>query len=247
MVASLTCVSACASAKYPLSQVPAFPSETAAPDTYTDEGQPEYRIGIGDALTIQSYFDQTLKQAVTVRPDGFISLILIGDVSVVGKTTRELDAELTRKYDQQLPAHPDVTVTVDQMAGMVVYIGGEVKAPTIEPIKGSITLLQSITAAGGFMPSSNTNQVVLLREGAGGHFRAYQIDANLPLRNQADEVYLRSHDVVFVPKTEIGEVDVFVDEYINQVVPKFVTTNFGYTFFDQVGGGSTVTVPPTTK
>jgi len=242
VVVSLSGLSACASVEYPLSQVPPLPLPTVVSSLSANDEQPEYRIGLGDVLIIQSYFDPILKQSVTVRPDGFVSLVLLGDVSAVGKTTRELDAALTEQYDSRLPAKPDVTVTVDQMAGMVVYVGGEVKNPTFVPIKGSLTLLQSVTAVGGFLATANDNQVLLLREGAGGHFRAYQIDARLPLRNQADEVYLRSHDVVYVPKTRIGLVDQYVDEYINQVVPRFVTTNFGYSFFDQVGQ-STVTTP----
>jgi polysaccharide export outer membrane protein len=245
VVIALAGLSACASTAYPLSQVPAFPGESAKPSFYTDEGQAEYKVGIGDVLLIQSYYDQSLTQSVTVRPDGIMSLVLLGDVTAVGKTTRELDAELTEKYDRQLPAHPDVTVTVDQMAGMVVYVGGEVKSPTMEPIKGSITLLQSITEAGGFLPSSNQSQVIVLRKGDGGHFKAFQIDASLPLMNGSDELYLRSKDVVYVPKTQIAAIDDFVQQYINEVVPRFVTTNFGYTFFDQVGG-STVTAPAAT-
>lgn len=236
---------ACASITYPTSQVPTLPNASQAPHLYTDIGQPEYHIGIGDVLIIQSYFDQTLKQSVTVRPDGMISVILLGDVSVVGKTTRELDAELTAQYDQRLPAHPDVTVTVDQMTGMVVYVGGEVKYPTFVQIKGSLTLLQSISVVGGLLPTANYNQVILLREGNNGHFHAYQIDSDLALHNQADEVYLRSHDVIFVPKTQIAQLDEYVEEYINEIVPRFVTTNFGYTFFDQIGNGSTVSVPAT--
>jgi hypothetical protein len=63
--------------------------------------------------------------------------------------------------------------------------------------------------------------------------------------NGSDELYLRSKDVVYVPKTQIAAIDDFVQQYINEVVPRFVTTNFGYTFFDQVGG-STVTAPAAT-
>ena len=96
---------------------------------------------------------------MTVRPDGFISLILLGDVAAEGETTRQLDDELSREYAALLPAHPDVIVTVDQMVGQVVYVGGEVKTATVEPIKGSLTLLQSIMAAGGFLPSANEAQV----------------------------------------------------------------------------------------
>ena len=242
LVALLVGLGACSSVEYPDNQVPPLPPSMVEPTLYTDAAQPPYHIGIGDVLFVQSYFDRTLRQTVTVRPDGFISLILLGDVFATGKTTRELDAELTQQYDSRIPAHPDVTVTVDQMAGMVVYVGGEVKYQTLVPIKGTLTLLESVTAVGGFLPTSNQNQVLLLRQVGGGHFRAYQIDASLSRRNQADEVYLHSHDVVYVPKTKIALVDQYVDQYINQIVPRFINSNFGYQFFEQVGQ-PTVSVP----
>ena len=228
---------ACAANQYPVSQVPPIPVETASP-SLGHVAEPEYQIQAGDALDIQSYYDAVLKQTVIVRPDGRISLILLGDVQAAGKTSAELDKELKQAYWDRLPAHPDITVTVDAIAAQVVYVGGEVKAPAIEPIKGSLTLLQSIMEAGGYLPTANQAQVIIVRQEAAGQFHAYQQNASLVLNNQTSEVSLKPHDIVFVPKTSIARVDLAVEQYINGVVPESFKFNFGYLFNDTSGSSS---------
>jgi len=232
---------ACAPA-YPPEKVPFLPDRAAAPALFRAGIEPEYQIQIGDGLEIQSYYDSTLRQTVTVRPDGRISLVLLGDIDVAGKTAHQLDDELSKKYAERLPAHPDVTVTIQQMAEQVVYIGGEVKSPTIEPIKGSLTLLQGITEAGGFLPTANDSQVIVLRQQGQGEFRAYQIDPSRVLTNESGELYLKPHDIVFVPKTQIAKIDQYVQQYVNEIIPQAIRGNFGYEFVNQSGLGSSSTV-----
>jgi protein involved in polysaccharide export with SLBB domain len=227
----------CTVNQYPVSQVPPIPVETASP-SLGHAAAPEYLIQAGDTLDIQSYYDVALKQAVAVRPDGRISLILLGDVQAAGKTSAELDKELKQAYWDRLPAHPDITVTVDAIASQVVYVGGEVKAPAIEPIRGSLTLLQSIMEAGGYLPTANQAQVIIVRQEATGQFHAYQQNASLVLNNQNSEVSLKPHDIVFVPKTSIARVDLAVEQYINGVVPESFKFSFGYIFNDQTGNNS---------
>lgn len=232
-------LSGCTEAEYSTTQVPSLLQPASPSYAYGAAQESAYRIGIGDILTVQSYTDPGLKQSVTVRPDGRISLILLGDIDAAGRTAAYLDQELQHKY-AILPEHPDVVVTVAQIAGLQVYVGGEVKSPTVEPIKGSLTLLQSITAAGGFLPTANQTQVLILRQQLDGHFTAFQHDADQILHNESEEIYLRRHDIVFVPKTKIAVVDQYVDQYVNQIIPRSVGLNFGYTFFNQVGNGTTI-------
>ena len=229
-------IAGCYEAEYPPQQVPSILQPVPSP--YHEE--PAYRIGVGDALSVESYTDPALKQQVIVRPDGRVSLILIGDVDAAGRTTQDLDEELAQRYST-LPEHPDVVVNVDQIAGLEVYVGGEVKQPSVQPIKGSLTLLQCITAAGGFMSTANPTQVLILRQQPDGRFFAYQHDVNHMLHNEAAEIYLKRHDIVFVPKTKIAVVDQYVEQYVNEILPRSIGLNFGYTFFDQVSGNSIVT------
>jgi polysaccharide export outer membrane protein len=238
-------ISACAS-QYPVNQVPEL--LTPAPDRpdFTRVTEAEYLIQAGDVLEIQSYYDASLREKVTVRPDGRISVVFLGDIVAAGKTPRQLSDELHDGYARELVAKPDIVVTVDSTVGQVVYVGGEVKTPTVEEIKGSLTLLQSIVAAGGFLPTANQSQIIIIRAQGGGQFRAYQRNSDLVLNNKSSDLYLRPHDIIFVPKTRIAQVDQYVDQYVNQIIPRAVVTNFGYTFFNNVGSNTTVQTVPAT-
>jgi protein involved in polysaccharide export with SLBB domain len=228
---------------YPYNLVPPVADPAVAPKLYQPQIEGEYRIEPGDSLLIQSYFDPALRQTVTVRPDGRISLLLIGDVMVAGKTVGATNDFLRQRYASKLPDKPDVSVTMNEAAGLMVYVGGEVRSPSVLPLKGSMTLMQAIAQAGGFLPGANQNQVIILRRGPDGTFVAQQQNASLVLRNEAAELYLRRRDIVYVPKSNIAQIDQFVDQYINQVVPRAVAATFGYTVLRTIGGGIT-TLPP---
>jgi polysaccharide export outer membrane protein len=231
--------------EYPITLVPAVADPHAAPELYRPQVDQEYRVEPGDSLLVQSYFDQTLRQTVVVGPDGRISLLLVGDVSVAGKTVREISELVRKRYAGRLPDKPDINVAINELSGLSVYVGGEVRTPSVVPIKGSLTLMQAIAEAGGFLASANQHQVIILRRGPDGTFTARQQNASLVLRNEAGEMYMRRRDIIFVPKTEIAQLDQFVDQYINQIIPRPVQTLFGYQILQQTVGASSpaITVP----
>src|SRR6185437_2021417 len=113
---------------YPPDLVPPVQTEDAAPELYRPALDSDYTIGPDDGLVIQSYYDAGLKQQALVRPDGRVSLLLIGEVMAAGKTPMQLADELTHMYARQLD-RPDITVSLTSSAGMVVYVGGDVTKP----------------------------------------------------------------------------------------------------------------------
>ena len=217
-------VSACDS--YPLDQVPALDSGAVS---VAATPAPQYTIGAGDDLLINSFYHPELKQPVTVQTDGRISLLLVGSVTAAGKTPQELGVELTRGYANFLE-NGDVTVTLSSSAALAVYVGGEVAKPSVVPIKGELSLLQSVTAAGGFNRTGNTEQVLILRQAGDGRFRTFQVNVAQILQNKTPEIYLRPRDIVYVPQTAIAKVDQFVDQYINQIIPRAFNTFFGFNY-----------------
>jgi len=226
-------------------QVPAA-SQVRDQSMFRPDLEDKYRIGPGDALLINSYLEPSLKQQVIVQPDGQISLLLLGDVMAAGKTTNELRQQLSTAYNKAIP-RADIAVAVSEIANQTVYVGGEVKQPSMQPARGKISLLSAIIAAGGFTPGANREQVLVLRAGADGRIRAVQHNVIAMLNNQAEEIYLRRHDIVYVPKSQIAKVDQFVDQYINQLIPRPTQLLFGYQFINQtgkVGGGTTAVVVP---
>jgi len=234
----MVALSGCAN-DYPADLVPPVPSETAAPELYRTILEPSYMIGPGDSLLIQSYYHPDLKQPVTVQTDGRVSLLLVGDVVAAGKTPEQLAGELTRAYDKFLE-NADLTVTLSESASLSVYVGGEVARPAMVPIRSELTLLQSIAQAGGFLPTGNREQVLIIRQTTDGRHRTLQANAEQVLRNEAGEIYLRRHDIIYVPKTEIAKADQFVDQYINQIVPRSVNAVFGYQFIQGLTGSSVI-------
>jgi protein involved in polysaccharide export with SLBB domain len=232
-------------ADYPRDLVPPVPSESAAPELYRPEPGTSYAIAPGDSIAITSYYHPELKQSVTIQPDGLVSLVLIGEVTAAGKTPRLLAKELAGAYGKYLN-DAEVTVTLSDSAGLSVYVGGEVAKPTMLSMKGELTLSQSIAQAGGFLPGANREQVLIVRQTADNHYRTMQANPEQILRNEAEEIYLRRHDVVYVPKTQIAKIGLFVDQYINQVIPRAVGMGFGYSLgmLGGAGGGATAVVAP---
>lgn len=219
-------------------KIPQLPAREMAPELYQPPVEVEYRIQIGDKLTIRSYFDPQINQEAIVRRDGRISLLLLADAVVVGETPRELGKRLTEEYAKRVNS-TDVTVAVVEAVDPAVYVGGEVAVSAQQKLTKPLTVVQAITSAGGFRPTANTKQVIVLRHQPDGQSLAYQIDVEKVLVNQARDIYLQPSDVVYVPLSRIANVDKFVSQYINQIIPDALRFTTGYTWLNTTSSSST--------
>lgn len=122
----------------------------------------DYYIGPEDVLDITVWKNADLSKTVQVRPDGQISLPLIGDISAVGKTTEGLRAEIASRLTSFME-NPTVSIVVSQVNSYAVYVLGEVVKPGKYPLKSRTTLLQAVTLAGGFTPVAARNKIVVFR------------------------------------------------------------------------------------
>ena len=242
-------LSGCANCPY--EKVPPVPPRADMPER--NRPAPEtasrieaYRIDIGDKLLVNSYYHPNLKQPVTVQTDGRVALLLVGTVEAAGKTREQLAKELTRAYDRYVE-NAEITVSVEDSPGQAVYVSGEVAKPTMLPMVGEMTLMQSISQAGGFLATAKKDQVLIVRKEPDGRFRTVQANAERILRNDDDEIYLRRQDIVYVPKSAIAKVDQFVDQYLNQVVPRWILTTFGLGYQLNSGGGGTTVISPVAR
>jgi protein involved in polysaccharide export with SLBB domain len=214
----LAVLAACATKEYP---APALPGPQQAPALYAPQLDGEYRLQAGDTVAVRSYFDAQLNQEVLVRPDGRVTLLLVGEILAAGLTPEEL-ADKVREPYRRLVGATDLTVAVVRSAGMNVYLSGEVRTPAIQPLDGSLTLLQAIARAGGTLASANTENVLLIRNRPDGALLVGKVDVEKILRSEAPDIYLQRRDVVYVPKSEIAQAGQFVDQYVNAIVPRFV-------------------------
>jgi polysaccharide export outer membrane protein len=170
----------------------------SAPSVAVPEA-PEYRISRGDKLRIEVYKDPFLSQSLQVRPDGRITLPLVGDMAAAGLTPLELRASIGTGL-KEFVANPIVTVIVVEVVEPVVYVLGEVNQPGSIPIRGSLNVLQALAMAGGFKEFANTKDIRILRRSAdGSRVESYPFKYRDAVKGGAEVVLLYEGDTVVVP------------------------------------------------
>ena len=153
------------------------------PPTMNDE----YRLGPGDKLRIEVYKDPQLSQSVQVRPDGKITLPLIGDLDATGRTPIELRDTIASAFKEYV-TNPTVTVIVVEALASKVYVMGEVTHPGTMELHGPTTILQALAMAGGFTDFANKKDIRVLRHGKNGmqtlrfNFKEALDDSHEPLQ-----------------------------------------------------------------
>jgi len=188
-----------------------------------------YTISVADIMSIKFYYYPELDVNVTVRPDGRITLPLIGDVMVAGRTPEAVDHHLTETFASHLD-DPEVAVIIQACAGFRVYVGGEVHTPRSVPYRGGLTALQAVMEAGGFKSTAHFRNVVLLRDQGSAEAKFEVLNLHLDGISDAQQrdVRLQPKDILFVPKTQIAKMNQFVKEYFRDLMPVVVGFNVGY-------------------
>ena len=161
----------------------------------------DYIIGPEDVLEITVWRNVDLSKVVTVRPDGKVSLPLIGDVVAVGKSAGQL-AELIATRLKEYKENPQVSIVVQQVNSYAIYVMGEIAKPGKFPLKSRTTLLQAITLAGGFTANAARNKLVVFRFGDKGQ-KDVKIKASyddIILRDSSlQNIELKPGDTIVVP------------------------------------------------
>jgi polysaccharide export outer membrane protein len=156
----------------------------------------EYRLGPGDKLRIEVYKDLQLSQSVQVRPDGKITMPLIGDVMASGLAPTELRDQLTAALREYVN-NPVVTVIVVEAVASVVFVMGEVSKPGTLSMAGPMTVLQALAMAGGFSTFAKTTDIRIIRRGARGT-ETIRFNYREAIKDGAVPVFLKRGDLVVV-------------------------------------------------
>lgn len=197
-----------------------------------------YSFELGDVIEVKFFYYPELNEHITVRPDGMISLQLVGEVRAVGVTPSELSQILKQRYADYLEK-PEVVVLAREFANERIYVGGEVRTPSEIPIKGRLTLMQAVFKAGGLTDRARSSNVLLLRS-EGADLKVFKVNLDEVLEKGGNDVLLRPLDIVYVPKTLIAKVDQFVEQYINQIIPESVNFPFVYLMNPRESRGAVV-------
>jgi polysaccharide export outer membrane protein len=185
------------------------PSEPGQPRL--QRRNPRYRLCNGDVLELNFRFTPEFNQTVTVQPDGYITLHVLGDMHVEGKTLPELTETLSAAYSKILH-DPSFTVDLKDFEKPCFYVTGEVGRPGKYDLRGDITVTQAVTMAGGLTSSSKHSQVLLFRSVSNDWVEVKKLDLKRMLKekNLAEDWHLEPGDLVFVPKNTISKIESFI-------------------------------------
>lgn len=206
---------------------PTVVSPASFSPTANHDSPSEYRIQPGDQIEVKFFYNPELNESVTVRPDGRVSLQLANDIPAAGLTPAELTQVLRKNYARELN-RPEITVLLRNFAGQHIYVDGEVNKPALVSLSPTMTVLQSIAVAGGLKDSARTNEIVIIRRGAEGKPLAFAVDLTRVFdgTDTSQDVILMPFDVVYVPKSAIANINVWIDQYLRKNVP----INLGFSY-----------------
>jgi polysaccharide export outer membrane protein len=160
-----------------------------------------YLVGPNDVLDISVFKVPELSKSVQVAPSGTINLPLVGEVMAAGKTTQQLERELTAELGAKYLQNPQVTVMLKENNSQRVTIEGAVKSSGVYPLKSETSLLQLVAMAGGFNDASDST-VLILRD-TGGKRSAAKFNVSAIKNGQAPDPQLQSGDVIVAGESAI--------------------------------------------
>jgi len=180
---------------------------TSLPKEVLDEvngSSKEFLIGPEDVLDVVVWRNQDLSRTVVVRPDGMISMPLIGDVEATGVTANQLAERLAARL-KDFKESPSVTVSVKEVNSYNVYVLGEVAKPGKYQLKSHTTVLQAIAMAGGFTIYASKNKMQVVRNSLNGDGRPREMriparyDDLVSGKGELGNFILKAADIVVVP------------------------------------------------
>ncbi|MFZ1980548.1 MAG: polysaccharide biosynthesis/export family protein [Smithella sp.] len=180
----------------PASEIKA-PVETSTFVTAQEEG--DYIIGPGDVLDISVWKDEALTRSCVVRPDGFISFPLIGDVRASGKTSQQLKLEMESRLIRYVPGLT-LSLEIKQINSMIVYVIGKVNIPGRFVVNANIDVLQALSTAGGLNPFAKENDIKIFRKDKEETtIFPFQYDKVVDGKRLEQNIQLNRGDIVVVP------------------------------------------------
>jgi polysaccharide export outer membrane protein len=167
-------------------------------------GANEFLLGPEDVLEIVVWRNQDLSRVVVVRPDGMISMPLIGDVQAAGLTTDQLAGRIAKRL-KEYKENPTVSVSLKEVNSYNIFVLGEVARPGKYQLKSYTTILQAISLAGGFTPFASKNRLQVVRHTTNGDGGWVEIRLAMPYddllsgRGDPEFFIVRSGDTIVVP------------------------------------------------
>ncbi len=218
----------------------------------------------GDYFDLHFVYNPELNIGVRIDADGYIQLPMVGVVKAEGLTPEELQQKLAKAYSKNI-VKPDIAVLVGvqptghpldlatkkihddrqfinvalvKSAGQWIFVGGEVAMAKAVSYDGHLTTLQAIMAAGGTRETADLSRVVVLRRGPFEQTEWIQTDLTSPREGASlkNDVTLKAGDIVLVPMSGIAKLNLWVKQYIRDVLPVQTQGTVGAYWTSQFGG-----------
>jgi len=185
----------------PVDVAKAQPSTADTPPQRVAGVRPEsYVIGAEDQLSINVWKEPEMSKTIPVRPDGMISLPLLGDIKAAGYTPLQLQDQITTQL-KKLISDPQVTVIVTEVHSLTFNVVGEVEKPGYYPLTRRMTVLDAIALSGGFKDFAKTKKIYVLRTAADGKQERLPFNYKdvIKGKNAQQNIELQPRDTVVVP------------------------------------------------
>lgn len=176
---------------------PSSGSRPGAPKVGATNVAADYRLVVGDKLRIEVYKDIQLSQSLQIRPDGKITLPLVGDIVAAGYTPMALRDSIATSLKEYI-TNPVVTVIVVETEPQTISVIGEVNHPGVLQMKKPLTMLDALAMAGGFKDFANTKNITVQRTTATGVQRI-PFNYKDAIKQEGKPMYVQPGDIIIVP------------------------------------------------
>jgi polysaccharide export outer membrane protein len=176
----------------------------------------EYRVGPNDLLDIEVLDLENGKRTVRVNAAGYITLPLIGSVTVAGLTQQEVEQHIASLYGEKYLQNPQVSVFIKEFTTERITVDGAVATPGIYPLVGQMTLLRALALAGGFGQIADAQKVKLFRQGDNGQRQVATFDVDRIRAGKDPDPPVLGDDLIVVQKDAARAV--FKDSILRDIV-----------------------------
>jgi len=181
-----------------------------------------YRVNPGDVLQVKFEYHPADDRRVVVGTDGSVELPVTGELNVGGLTVREVE-ELIEEKSGRFLRQPVVGITIVESQARA-YVGGEVVNPGFVSLVRPMTALQAVVERGGFLETADLSEIVVLSHSAGRPV-ARRLDLKGSLNaGKLEGTVLQANEIVVVPKTGIAKANKVVDQWINGMTPRALSS-----------------------
>ena len=189
----------------PENQVDAEAPRLKTPQTF------RYRLNPGDVVDISYRYTPEFNQTVTVQPDGFVTLQIVGELKVAGFTLEEARNKILENAAKRLK-DPEVNLLLKEFQKPFFVVSGEVAQPGRFEMNQDMTALQAVMLAGGFKDSAKTSQILVFRKinSQTAEVKLLNLKGIKKTGDLENDFALESGDMILVPRNTITKVERYV-------------------------------------